>query len=90
MCSTTDLMTLRECIRFFPGHMTVESIRNRVKRGVDGVYLKAKFDGRRWWSCEEWVNEFIDELTEKQLKRKQTKIVPTQVELLISNFLNER
>lgn len=75
------MVRLSESVGMFPGGLSVPSIRKRIEDGIDGVFLKGQFDGYRWWTCQEWVDDFLQELTEKKLKRDK-EIPPTQKNLL--------
>jgi hypothetical protein len=80
MITPEHMITLTEASGVFPGGLGKASILRRIRKGILGVRLRAVFDGGRYWTKEEWIKEFLDEVTAKRLERKNLKIVPTHLE----------
>ena len=67
-----QLITVRQAAEFFPRRagkpLGDKAIRRRITAGIGGVRLRAVLDGREWFTCRRWVEEFQDEVTRLKLK----------------------
>lgn len=81
------MITVGEACTLFPGKITKQSVMRRIKVGIDGVKLRAEFDGFRWFTCEEWVKEFLEEVTNRKLKREKRKITPTELDWVMEQMI---
>lgn len=66
-----QLISLSEAARSFPKrngrYPHVVSIRRRILHGAHGVKLRAVRDGRDWFTCLEWIQEFMEACTRQAL-----------------------
>lgn len=66
-----QLISLSEAARKFPQrngrHPHIVSIRRRILHGSRGVKLRAVRDGRDWFTCQEWIQEFMEACTRQSM-----------------------
>lgn len=43
----------------------------RIQQGSRGVKLKAEFDGYRYWTSQQWVDDWIREVSEARRVRSE-------------------
>lgn len=89
MSTDKQMMSVGEACSLFPGEISKQSVMRRIKVGIDGVKLRAEFDGFQWFTCAEWVKEFLDEITNKRLERRKRKITPTECDWIIEKLRME-
>lgn len=70
--SDTTLTTLAEAAEWFPKRggrkLSTKAIRRRIHTGVRGVRLEARRCGGEWFTCREWVEMFLADVTAAALK----------------------
>lgn len=68
----SDLVPLSVAAAYFPKRsgrkIHVRSVRRRIHTGVRGVRLEARRDGGEWFTCREWVEKFLADVTAASLK----------------------
>lgn len=47
----------------FPKPLNKRQVRHRMRNGIRGVYLKYVSDGKRMLTTEQWIQEFIAQVT---------------------------
>jgi hypothetical protein len=61
--NAADLVTLRTAADWFPHRggqkPSLDSLTKWVETGRSGVFLKATSSGGQWFTCREWVEEFL-------------------------------
>ena len=63
---TQKFYSLTEAGQFFPKPLSYRAVYHRIRYGVMGIKLKCQFDGKQIFTTEQWVREFIHEVTEKR------------------------
>ena len=62
-----ELLTLSKAAKLFPGRngktVHLKTLCRRIRVGSRGVRLRAINDGGRWFTCADWVREFLDAQT---------------------------
>lgn len=61
-------ITTKEAGKLFPVPISSRSVTDKIRRGNDGIRLKAQFDGKRFVLRPEWITEFLDALTARKLR----------------------
>ena len=67
------LVTLNDASEWFPKRngrtLGTKAIRRRIHQGKRGVRLQAVRDGGEWFTCRQWVEEFMVAVTAASLKK---------------------
>lgn len=71
MVDDLELCSIDKAVEFFPkredGFLSAKSLMRRIRAGHRGVRLQAVCDGGKWFTCRQWVNEFLLEVTERSM-----------------------
>lgn len=70
-------ITLAEAGKRFPIPLSPKSVLHRMKVGLRGVQLKCQTDGYRYVTTQEWIDEFIREITIKRVPQV-VRVQPSQ------------
>lgn len=76
-----ELVGLVEASKWFPKRngkpLGSSAIRRRIHVGKRGVRLQALRDGGEWFTCREWVEQFMADVTAASLKRPPVRRIKT-------------
>lgn len=71
-----ELVPLDEASGFFPRPIGKKSIYKRIHEGIEGVRLGAVYDGYRYYTSQERVQKFLQEVSDAQNKRFERLCMP--------------
>lgn len=60
------MLSVREAAQRFPGCPTERTVRHRMTRGVRGVRLRHVWDGHAYYTTEEWIEEYLRDVSGDQ------------------------
>jgi hypothetical protein len=68
--SDTDRIPLAEALHYLPKrqgkHLTLDTLKRWVTKGVGGVRLSATKFGGRWYTTVDWIREFEERCTQQR------------------------
>lgn len=51
----------------FPRKKSAKAVKNLVQRGIGGIRLRAVSDGYRYFTTQEWIDQYLTEQSRKRL-----------------------
>lgn len=66
MSEPNEYLSPKQAGPLFPGNYTPHRVILRMKEGKNGIRLRHIYDGRRYWTTAEWIQDFLDALTAKR------------------------
>ena len=73
------LVPIADAAEWFPlrggKRLSAKAVRRRIHKGSKGVRLEAVRDGGEWFTCREWVERYLSDVTAASLAKRPVPFV---------------
>ena len=59
MPESPHYLSMAEAGAEFPGGKSARAVKSLIKKGVNGIRLHAVYDGQRYWTTADWVEDYL-------------------------------